>query len=105
MFLLDPQPTAADAVLGMAHAHAVPSIRLRYDVRALTCEAGLSGVIDWSGLDELAKAFRAQLQSFRKGFVEVVDLQKISTTQWTPEAGQMWDPATPERLTLNPAVG
>jgi hypothetical protein len=92
VFLLDTQLTNADLALAMAHAQFVPSIRLQFDPDSKDAQALLSGQITWSKMNDLVKAFHEQLDSFREGFVDAIDLSKIATTAWKPEDENLWDP-------------
>jgi hypothetical protein len=98
VFLLDTQLTTVDLALAMAHAQFVPSIRLRYDVTSTDLEPPLSGQITWSRPSDIAKKFQEQLDSFRNGFVDAVNLSKIAATDWKPEDEDLWDPLDGESL-------
>jgi hypothetical protein len=96
VFLLDQQVTYADVLLAMAYAHCVPSIRLQYDPAAAKVEtAAESGRIRWSSADDILTSFRAQVGSYRMGFIQAVstqDVRNIAITQRTPRPEQLWDP-------------
>jgi hypothetical protein len=96
VFLLDQQVTHADVLLGMAHAHYIPSIRLQYDPAATKFEvAAESGRIRWSSEDDVLVAFQNQVDSYRMGFVRAIstqDVRNIAITQRTPRPEQLWDP-------------
>jgi hypothetical protein len=98
VFLLDSHLSNANVILGMAHAHSIPSIRTQYDPKSTSCEPVLSGLITWSNITDLMTAFKQQIEGFRKGFVEVVDLHAIATTQWNPTPTQLWDPHAPHEI-------
>lgn len=94
VFLLDRHLTYVDVLLGMVHAHSIPSIRLQYDPKTEISTPGLSGRLPWSKSSALLDAFKEQLGSFRRGFVEAVGseaVRPIGTTQWSPEPQQLWD--------------
>jgi hypothetical protein len=92
VFLLDTQLTNADLALAMAHSQFVPSIRLQFDPNATDAQALVSGQITWSKTDHLLKTFHEQLEGFRQGYVDVINLSKIATTAWNPENNNLWDP-------------
>lgn len=103
VFLLDTHVTYVDVILGMAHAHSIPSIRIQYDPNATDSQPVLSGRIPWSKTPDLVAQFRRQLDSFRLGFVEAVQLAResggaveamrtLATTRWDPTLDQAWDP-------------
>jgi hypothetical protein len=92
VFLLDTQLTNADLALAMAHAQFVPSIRLQFDPGSTDTQALLSGQITWASTNDLVKAFQEQLDGFREGFVDAINLSKIATTAWKPENENLWDP-------------
>jgi len=110
VFLLDQQVSYADALLAMAHAHCVPSIRLQYDPTVERVEAAAdTGRIRWANSSDVLVAFRDQVDSYRMGFVRAIssqDVRKIGTTQRTPRAEQLWDPSDYRALTnhINPAT-
>ena len=101
VFLLDARVSYADVIMGMAHAHSIPSIRLQYDPKAEECRPALSGRLPWSQCTDLLRAFSEQFDSFRSGLVEAVSLAEessateavraIGTTKWEPAPEQLWD--------------
>jgi hypothetical protein len=99
VFLLDTHVSGVHVALGMAHAHSIPSIRIRYDPKSTSCEPAVgSGLITWSNVADLVTEFKRQIQGFRRGFVEAVDLRAIAKTQWTADRTQLWDPSVPETI-------
>ena len=96
VFLLDQQISYADVLLAMAYAHSVPSIRLQYDPATTKVEAAAeSGRIRWASADDVLKALRDQVDSYRMRFVRAVstdDVRNIGITQRTPRPEQLWDP-------------
>lgn len=92
VFLLNTQLTTADLALAMAHAQFVPSIRLQFDPGSTNARTLLSGQITWSKTNDLVKTFQEQLDSFREGFVDAIDLSKIAATAWKAEDDNLWDP-------------
>jgi hypothetical protein len=98
VFVLDSHLSNANVVMAMAHAHSIPSIRTQYDVNSTSCEPALSGLIRWSNIADFMATFKLQIDGFRKGFVEAIDLRAIATTQWNPTQTQLWDPHAPEKI-------
>lgn len=92
VFLLDTRLTNVDLALAMAHAQFIPSIRLQFNPESADCTPSLSGQIVWSKPDDLVKAFQEQLDGFRAGFVEAINLSAIATTSWKPSTDNLWDP-------------
>src|SRR5262249_4073064 len=92
VFLLDTKLTNADVALAMAHAQFVPSIRLQLDPSSTDVQTLLSGQVSWSKTGDLVKTFQEQLDGFREGYVDVINLAKIATTAWKPESTNLWDP-------------
>jgi hypothetical protein len=60
----------------MAHAQCIPSIRFQYDPGAESSEPDLAGVMRWKSIEDLRIAMEIQLLSFRRGFVEPLDISK-----------------------------
>jgi hypothetical protein len=100
VFLLNTRVSTADVIMGIAHAHSIPSIRLQYDKSATKCEPTLSGRLPWARTSDVVGEFTKQLQGFRRGFVEAVSLaansstteavRAIGTTLWVPPPHQLW---------------
>ena len=88
--------------LAMAYAaHFIPVLRLQYDKAAPDCSPTLQGEIRWNSEADLLVEFRNQLGSFRRGFVEPVEmarvenekeaLQKTGTARWNASDANLWD--------------
>ena len=93
VFLLSPEMNDAYIALAVAHAYCVPSIRLQHDPAVLDAEATVAGRIRWATNEHLLSAFESQLGNYRIGFVQAVDtrsVRRISVTQRTPRAEQLW---------------
>ena len=101
VFLLGGTISWVHVVLAMAHAHSVPSIRLKYDPRVKESKPTLHGFVPWNETAKLAEEFTRQLRGFRRGFVEPVQVssdagkaaQGIGTMVWAdpPAEQQYWD--------------
>jgi hypothetical protein len=101
VYCLSRELTSVDVALAEAHALCRPAIRLQCDPESLNCEPDLQGVMRWKTFDLLRPTLLQQLQSYRKGFVEVVALSGQPTVRemvlpdW--DAG---DPASLSRYVL-----
>ena len=90
VFLLGNRLSEAHLAAALAHAHAIPSIRLQFDPKATECTPTLTGIIRWKDREALLVEFRRQLASFRRGFVEPVDMASVGTTVWEPQKDNLW---------------
>jgi hypothetical protein len=100
VFLLGERISDAHVALAMAHAHAIPSIRLLHDRQAETCEAGVTGVIRWRDRDQMLVEFERQVMSYRSGLVRPVELAQASSAsdaaksmanmRWHPRSDNYW---------------
>src|SRR5262249_11557547 len=92
VFLLGKRVSYAHVVLAMAHAHCIPTVRLRHDAAATGVETPVSGEIRWNTVEDLAGQLEKQLDSFRRGVVRPVELARssdprqaaiaVATMQW-----------------------
>jgi len=93
VFLLDKELSYADLFLAMAHAHCVPSIRLRHDSEAKSADPELSGVVRWVSSAQVRPQFMKVFENYLSAFEKPAgedDLQRIST----PPAGEKtWNPS------------
>lgn len=102
VFVLGDRLSYANVVLGMAYAHCIPSVRLRFDRRAADTNPDVTGLIRWSNLDELITAFEEQFDDFKFGMQEAVAMAKstspdeavlnISRSRREKIAGDLWNP-------------
>lgn len=101
VFLLGERLSDAHLALAMAYAHFIPVLRLQHDKAAPDCSPTLKGEIRWQSEPDLLVEFRNQLGSFRRGFVEPVEmargenekeaLQKTGTALWNASDANLWD--------------
>jgi hypothetical protein len=92
VFLSSSELGNTDIANAMAHAEFVPSIRLLYVPDSTDTQPSLSGQISWAKVEDLLRVFQEQLDGFRQGFVNAVNLVKIGTTAWSPASRNLWDP-------------
>ncbi|TKS60854.1 MAG: hypothetical protein EWM73_03054 [Nitrospira sp.] len=93
VFVLDKELSHSDLLLAMAHAHCIPSVRLRHDPEATSSDPELSGVVRWKSAEELRPRFLKVFENYLSAFQEPSskeDLQRLAT----PSAGgSEWDPS------------
>jgi hypothetical protein len=68
VFLLDRGLSCPDILLAMAHAHCIPTVRLRYDPDAKSCDPELSGAVRWKSPTELQSSFKGLLENYLSVF-------------------------------------
>ncbi|MCZ6821170.1 MAG: hypothetical protein O7G31_17010 [Calditrichaeota bacterium] len=86
VFILGDRISYANVVLGMAYAHCIPSVRLRYDRQATDTNPDVSGLIRWSNVDQLISAFDEQFEDFTSGMREAVSMAKSSSSDEAMES-------------------
>jgi hypothetical protein len=95
VFVLGKELLYSDLYLAMAHAHCIPSVRLRHDPGATSADPELSGVVRWTSSADLKpqflKVFKNYLSAFEQPSSEG-DLQRLATPtsggdQWNPNDG------------------
>jgi len=92
VFVLDRDLSFTDVLLSMAHAHCVPSVRLRYDPEAKSLDPELSGVVRWKSPSELAPQFLKLFKNYQSVFAKPTDegdFQRVATPSAT---GDEWNP-------------
>jgi hypothetical protein len=93
VFVLGKDLSYSDLYLAMAHAHCVPSVRLRHDPTAASSDPELSGVVRWTSAGDLKPQFLKVFQNYLSAFEHPAgegDLQRLAT----PTAGgDEWNPA------------
>jgi len=102
VFVLGDRLSYANVVLGVAYAHCIPSVRLRFDRRAANTNPDVNGLIRWSKVDDLLAAFDEQFDDFKFGMQEVVGMAKstssddavldISRSRREEITGAFWEP-------------
>jgi hypothetical protein len=93
VFVLGQELSHVDLFLAMAHAHCIPSVRLRHDPETKSFDPELSGVVRWKSAAELALQFLKVFQNYQSVFPDVSggkDLQKAGTPS---PGGDNWDPS------------
>lgn len=101
VFLLGDRLSNSHLALAMAHAHTIPSVRLRYDPRVPECGPSVTGVVRWRTTDEMLAELGRQLAGYKQGMVRPVDLAQssnpadaaraVGTMQWQRREENRWD--------------
>ena len=92
VFVLGNDLAYSDLYLAMAHAHCIPSVRLRHDPAATSAEPELSGVVRWTSSADLKPQFLKVFQNYLSAFEQPSsegDLQRLATPT---SRGDQWDP-------------
>jgi hypothetical protein len=92
VFVLGKDLSYSDLYLAMAHAHCIPSVRLRYDPGATSADPELSGVVRWTSSADLKPRFLKVFQNYLSAFEQPTserDLQRLGTPK---SGGDEWDP-------------
>ncbi len=93
VFVLGKDLSYSDLYLAMAHAHCVPSVRLRHDPTATSSDPELSGVVRWTSHADLKPQFLKVFQNYLSAFEQPSgegDLQRLATPE---PGGDEWDPS------------
>jgi len=97
VFLLDSELSCPDILLAMAHAHCIPTVRLRYDPNAKSFAPELSGAVRWKSPAELESSFKDLLENYLSVFAtasgDKEDIQAIGTAKTISRQTVLWDPA------------
>lgn len=101
VFALGDRLSEAHVALAMAHAHCIPSVRLRHDPHAAACEPDATGMIGWSREREMLEQLELQLQSYREGLVQPLvmaqssnhteAMRAVGTMRWQARDDNRWD--------------
>ena len=92
VFVLGKELSYSDLYLAMAHAHCIPSVRLRHDPGATSADPELSGVVRWTSSSDLKPQFLKVFQNYLSAFEQPSsegDLQRLATPT---SGGDEWDP-------------
>lgn len=92
VFVLGNELAYSDLYLAMAHAHCIPSVRLRHDPGATSADPELSGVVRWTSSADLKPQFLKVFQNYLSAFQQPSsegDLQRLATPT---SRGDRWDP-------------
>jgi hypothetical protein len=92
VFVLGTTLSHSDLYMAMAHAHCVPSVRLRHDPAATSADPELSGVVRWTSPSELEPQFRKVFDNYLSVFEHPAsesDLERLATPT---ASGDVWDP-------------
>jgi hypothetical protein len=101
VFVLGKELSYADLLLAMAHAHCVPSVRLRHDPDATSADPELSGVVRWTSPAQLKPQFLKVFQNYLSAFERPSgedDLQRLATPT---ASGDEWDPSDGPALLMH----
>ncbi len=103
VFMLGKQLSYIDLSLAMAHAHCIPSVRLRYDLEAKDSAPELSGTIRWKSSEEVTSSFQYLFQNYQSAFVTASGsrIQEVSTTKQIKTVSIEWDPTDGPGLLLS----
>jgi hypothetical protein len=103
VFMLGERLSHAHVVLAMAHAHFVPTIRLQYQAASSETQVSVGGVIGWSASDQMCAEFTRQFESFRRGLITPLEIQRsgspteavesLGVMDWQAAEEEIWDPA------------
>ena len=92
VFVLGKELSYSDLYLAMAHAHCIPSVRLRHDPGTTSADPELSGVVRWTSSADLKPQFLKVFQNYLSAFEQPSsegDLQRLATPT---SGGDEWDP-------------
>jgi hypothetical protein len=92
VFVLGKDLSYSDLYSAMAHAHCIPSVRLRHDPGAASADPELSGVVRWTASTDLKPRFLKVFQNYLSAFEQPSsegDLQRLATPT---SGGGEWDP-------------
>jgi hypothetical protein len=104
VFVLDRDLSYADLFLAMAHAHCIPSVRLRHDPEAENSGPELSGVVHWNSSGGVAPAFMPLFQNYQSAFANPAgkdDLLKLATPAPIVPSLNLWDPSDGHALVVH----
>jgi len=104
VFVLDRELSYPDLLLAMAHAHCIPSVRLRHDPEAGNSGPELSGVVRWNSSDGVAPAFLPLFQNYQSAFAKPAgkeDLQQLATPAQIVASLNLWDPTDGRALVVH----
>jgi hypothetical protein len=95
VFVLRRDLSYSDVLLAMAYAHAIPSVRLRYDPNSESPAPDLSGAVRWKTMPELVSSFGDLLQNYQSVFATASGkegIQRLATPEQISQALHAWDP-------------
>ncbi len=98
VFVLDTDLSSPDLLLAMAHAHCIPSVRLRHDPATQSSDPELSGAVRWRDTADLVPAFEKLFQNYQTVFPVASGASAIhelstpkdvvrSLSEWNPQDG------------------
>jgi hypothetical protein len=98
VFVLDKELSTPDILLAMAHAHCIPSVRLRRDPAIASSDPELSGGVRWRDIEDLVPAFEKLFQNYQSVFPVASGASAIhelstpkdvlrSLSEWNPQDG------------------
>jgi hypothetical protein len=95
VFILNKELSYIDLLLAMAHAHCIPSVRLRYDPQAKDSTPELSGAVRWKSSEELLSSFQYLFQNYQSAFVTASGgaIQKVATSRPISIPPNKWNPS------------
>jgi len=95
VFVLAKELSCPDVLLAIAHAHCIPSVRLRYDPDAKSSAPELSGAVKWGSAADVKSSFGELLQNYQSVFTTASGgdvIQRIATPEQISQAFSNWDP-------------
>jgi hypothetical protein len=104
VFVLDRALSSPDLLLAMAHAHCIPSVRLRHDPSTESSDPELSGAVRWRGTSDLVPAFEKLFQNYQSVFSVASganSIQELSTPKDVVRSLSEWNPQDGPGLVLH----
>jgi hypothetical protein len=94
VFILNKELSYIDLLLAMAHAHCIPSVRLRFDPDAKDSAPELSGAVRWKSSEELVSSFQYLFQNYQSAFVTASgeSIQRVATQKAISIPPNEWNP-------------
>lgn len=104
VFVLGKDLSSPDVPLAMAYAHCIPSVQLRYDLDAKSCDPELSGTVRWKAAAELVSSFEGLLHNYQSAFASASgkdDIEKLARPEQISKAFNNWDPCDGPSLVVH----
>jgi hypothetical protein len=92
VFVLGKDLSYSDLYLAMAHAHCIPSVRLRHDPGAASADPELSGVVRWTSSADLRPQFLKVFQNYLSAFEQPSSERDLQLLGTPTSGGGEWDP-------------
>ena len=92
VFVLGNELAYSDLYLAMAHAHCIPSVRLRHDPGGSSAESEVSGVVRWTSSADLRPRFLSVFQNYLSAFEQTSSKEDLRARGTPRSGGDSWDP-------------